>query len=188
MSNERSIKEKSTKVGNYYVLDCGDYFKVYDENENDVTLNFNDDIVIMNNNEFQKAMTKILIKSREENELWETFIKSDEALCNNVFDEDVEGNIASDIYLAVNDPSYPICVIMDKERDTLILQFEIMIDLDKTFDSLLLSKELNKLFEEKTRVSRHFSHKVYDFEYSNFEIVNEKDLKEVIVYFEEVKE
>ena len=90
MSNEKSIKEKSTKVGNYYVLDCGDYFKVYDENENDVTLNFNDDIVIMNNNEFQKAMTKILIKSREENELWEAFIKSDEALCNNVFDDEVK--------------------------------------------------------------------------------------------------
>lgn len=87
MSNERSIKEKSTKVGNYYVLDCGDYYKVYDEDEKDVTLYFNDNIVIMNNDEFQKAMTRILIKSRQENELWKTFTKSDEALCDNVFDE-----------------------------------------------------------------------------------------------------
>ena len=69
MSNEKSIKEKSTKVGNYYIMDYGDYYKVYDENEKDVTLNFNDDIVIMNNNEFQTAMTRILIKSMKENEL-----------------------------------------------------------------------------------------------------------------------
>ena len=68
MSNERSIKEKSTKVGNYYVMDYGDYYKVYDENEKDVTLYFNDDIVIMNNDEFLNAMTRILIKSRNENE------------------------------------------------------------------------------------------------------------------------
>ena len=68
MSNEKSIKEKSSKVGNYYVMDCGDYYKVYDENEKDVTLNFNDDIVIMNNDELQNAMTRILIKSRKENE------------------------------------------------------------------------------------------------------------------------
>ena len=87
MSNEKTIKEKSTKVGNYYVLDCGDYYKVYDEDEKDVTLYFNDNIVIMNNDEFQKAMTRILIKSRQENELWKTFIKSDEALCDKVFDE-----------------------------------------------------------------------------------------------------
>ena len=75
------------KFMNYTVRNCGVYYKVYDENENDVTLNFNDDIVIMNNDEFQNAMTRILIKSRKENELWETFSKSDEALCNNVFDE-----------------------------------------------------------------------------------------------------
>ena len=78
---EKSIKEKSSKVGNYYVLDCGDYFKVYDENEKDVTLNFNDDIVIMNDDEFLNAMTRILTKSRKENELWETFSKSDDKLC-----------------------------------------------------------------------------------------------------------
>ena len=78
---EKSIKEKSSKVGNYYVMDYGDYYKVYDENEKDVTLYFNDDIVIMNNDEFLKAMTRILIKSRKENELWETFSKSDDKLC-----------------------------------------------------------------------------------------------------------
>ena len=78
---EKSIKEKSTKVGNYYVMDYGDYYKVYDEDEKDVTLYFNDDIVIMNDNEFLNAMTRILIKSRNENELWETFSKSDDKLC-----------------------------------------------------------------------------------------------------------
>ena len=78
---EKSIKEKSTKVGNYYVMDYGDYYKVYDEDEKDVTLYFNDDIVIMNNDEFLNAMTRILIKSRQENELWETFSKSDDKLC-----------------------------------------------------------------------------------------------------------
>ena len=78
---EKSIKEKSTKVGNYYVMDYGDYYKVYDEDEKDVTLYFNDDIVIMNNDEFLNAMTRILIKSRNENELWETFSKSDDKLC-----------------------------------------------------------------------------------------------------------
>lgn len=69
MNNERSIKEKSTKVGNYYVLDYGDYYKVYDKNEKDVTRYFNDNNVIMNNNEFQKAMTRILIESRREDKL-----------------------------------------------------------------------------------------------------------------------
>ena len=78
---EKRIKEKSTKVGNYYVMDYGDYYKVYDEDEKDVTLYFNDDIVIMNDNEFLNAMTRILIKSRNENELWETFSKSDDKLC-----------------------------------------------------------------------------------------------------------
>ena len=78
---EKSIKEKSSKVGNYYVMDYGDYYKVYDEDEKDVTLYFNDDIVIMNNDEFLKAMTRILIKSRQENELLETFSKSDDKLC-----------------------------------------------------------------------------------------------------------
>ena len=78
---EKTIKEKSTKVGNYYVMDYGNYYKVYDENEKDVTLNFNDDIVIMNNDEFLNAMTRILIKSRKENELLETFSKSDDKLC-----------------------------------------------------------------------------------------------------------
>ena len=78
---EKSIKEKSTKVGNYYVMDYGDYYKVYDEDEKDVTLYFNDNIVIMNDNEFLNAMTRILIKSRNENELWETFSKSDDKLC-----------------------------------------------------------------------------------------------------------
>ena len=81
MSNEKSIREKFTKVGNYYVMDYGDYYKVYDENEKDVTLYFNDDIVIMNDNEFLNAMTRILIKSRKENELLEIFSKSDDKLC-----------------------------------------------------------------------------------------------------------
>ena len=66
---EKSIKEKSSKVGNYYVMDYGDYYKVYDENENDVTLYFNNNNVIMYFDEFQMAMTRILIKSRKENEL-----------------------------------------------------------------------------------------------------------------------
>ena len=78
---EKSIKEKSTKVGNYYVMDYGDYYKVYDENEKDVTLYFNNNNVIMYFDEFQNAMTRILIKSRKENELWETFSKSDDKLC-----------------------------------------------------------------------------------------------------------
>ena len=78
---EKSIKEKSTKVGNYYVMDYGDYYKVYDENEKDVTLYFNNNNVIMYFDEFQMAMTRILIKSRKENELWETFSKSDDKLC-----------------------------------------------------------------------------------------------------------
>lgn len=69
MNNERSIKEKSTKVGNYYVLDYGDYYKVYDKYEKDVTRYFNDNIDIINNNEFQKAMTRIIIESRSEDKL-----------------------------------------------------------------------------------------------------------------------
>ena len=69
MSKEKSIKEKSSKVGNYYVMDYGDYYKVYDENEKDVTLYFNNNDVIMYFDEFQMAMTRILIKSRKENEL-----------------------------------------------------------------------------------------------------------------------
>ena len=78
---EKSIKEKSTKVGNYYVMDYGDYYKVYDENEKDVTLYFNNNNVIMYFDEFQNAMARILIKSRKENELWELFSKSDDKLC-----------------------------------------------------------------------------------------------------------
>ena len=78
---EKSIKEKSSKVGNYYVMDYGDYYKIYDENEKDVTLNFNNNNVIMYFDEFQMAMTKILIKSRKENELLELFSKSDDKLC-----------------------------------------------------------------------------------------------------------
>ena len=66
---KRRIKEKSSKVGNYYVMDYGDYYKVYDENEKDVTLYFNNNNVIMYFDEFQMAMTRILIKSRKENEL-----------------------------------------------------------------------------------------------------------------------
>ena len=78
---EKTIKEKSSKVGNYYVMDYGDYYKIYDENEKDVTLNFNNNNVIMYFDEFQMAMTRILVKSRKENELWETFSKSDDKLC-----------------------------------------------------------------------------------------------------------
>lgn len=47
------------KIKDYTVRNCGDYYKVYDKDDKDVTYKFNDDVVIMNNNELRKVMEKI---------------------------------------------------------------------------------------------------------------------------------
>lgn len=46
-------------IKDYTVRNCGDYYKVYDEDDNDVTYKFNDDVVIMNDNELSEVMEKI---------------------------------------------------------------------------------------------------------------------------------
>ena len=38
------------KIKDYTVRNCGDYYKVYDKDDNDVTLKFNDNVAIINNN------------------------------------------------------------------------------------------------------------------------------------------
>lgn len=50
---------KEFKIKDYTVRNCGDYYKVYDENEKDVTYKFNDDVVIMNGNELREVMKRI---------------------------------------------------------------------------------------------------------------------------------
>lgn len=47
------------KIMDYTVRNCGDYYKVYDENDKDVTLKFNDDVVIMNGNELREVVDNI---------------------------------------------------------------------------------------------------------------------------------
>lgn len=47
------------KIKDYTVRNCGDYYKVYDKDDNDVTYKFNDDVVIMNRNELTEVMDRI---------------------------------------------------------------------------------------------------------------------------------
>ena len=47
------------KIMDYTVRNCGDYYKVYDENDKDVTYKFNDDVVIMNGNELREVVDNI---------------------------------------------------------------------------------------------------------------------------------
>lgn len=47
------------KIKDYTVRNCGDYYKVYDENDKDVTYKFNDDVVIMNGNELREVVDNI---------------------------------------------------------------------------------------------------------------------------------
>lgn len=47
------------KIMGYTVRNCGNYYKVYDENDKDVTLKFNDDVVIMNGNELREVRERI---------------------------------------------------------------------------------------------------------------------------------
>lgn len=47
------------RIKNYTVRNCGDYYKVYDKDGKDVTYRFNDDVVIMNDNELSEVMEKI---------------------------------------------------------------------------------------------------------------------------------
>lgn len=48
------------KIKDYTVRNCGDYYKVYDKDDNDVTYKFNDDVVIMNGNELREVMDRII--------------------------------------------------------------------------------------------------------------------------------
>ena len=47
------------KIKDYTVRNCGDYYKVYDENDKDVTLKFNDNVAIINNNELGEVVDNI---------------------------------------------------------------------------------------------------------------------------------
>lgn len=47
------------RIKDYTVRNDGDYYKVYDKDDKDVTYKFNDDVVIMNNNELREVMEKI---------------------------------------------------------------------------------------------------------------------------------
>lgn len=47
------------KIKDYTVRNCGDYYKVYDKDDKDVTYKFNDDVVIMNRNELTEVMDRI---------------------------------------------------------------------------------------------------------------------------------
>lgn len=47
------------KIKDYTVRNCGDYYKVYDKDDKDVTYKFNDDVVIMNGNELREVMDSI---------------------------------------------------------------------------------------------------------------------------------
>lgn len=47
------------KIMDYTVRNCGDYYKVYDENDKDVTLKFNDNVAIINNNELGEVVDNI---------------------------------------------------------------------------------------------------------------------------------
>ena len=47
------------KIKDYTVINCGDYYKVYDKDDKDVTYKFNDDVVIMNGNELREVMDRI---------------------------------------------------------------------------------------------------------------------------------
>ena len=47
------------KIMDYTVRNCGDYYKVYDENEKDVTLKFNYNVSIIKNNELSEVVDNI---------------------------------------------------------------------------------------------------------------------------------
>lgn len=47
------------KFMDYTVRNCGDYYKVYDKNEKDVTRKFNYDVAIIKNNELEEVMNNI---------------------------------------------------------------------------------------------------------------------------------
>ena len=47
------------KFMDYTVRDCGVYYKVYDENDKDVTRKFNDNVVIKDDNELEEVMDNI---------------------------------------------------------------------------------------------------------------------------------
>ena len=47
------------KFMDYTVRNCGNYLKVFDENKKDVTLKFNDDVVIKDGNELSEVMDNI---------------------------------------------------------------------------------------------------------------------------------
>ena len=47
------------KFMDYTVRNCGVYYKIYDENENDVTRKFNDNVVIKDDNELSEVMNNI---------------------------------------------------------------------------------------------------------------------------------
>ena len=50
---------KDFKIVDYTVRNCGDYYKVYDKNKKDVTLKFNDNVAIKDDNKLSKVVNNI---------------------------------------------------------------------------------------------------------------------------------